>query len=198
MIKQSAFCLGAIIAVLLASVLEPVSSQWLAFDRSDIGQGQWWRLLTCHWVHLSWPHALGNVGGLVLLAVIAAGTVPNRVFVGLLLWCSGVVGLGLMLFAGDLQRYVGLSGVLHGMLMVAPFVALGYSRRMAMLFAGLVVLKVVWEQSPYYSGGAVSEMIGGRVATEAHLLGGIAGGVWLLAMAVFSPIFCRDNDHVSE
>jgi rhomboid family GlyGly-CTERM serine protease len=197
-IKQSAFCLGAIIAVLLASVLEPVSSQWLAFDRSDIGQGQWWRLLTCHWVHLSWPHALGNVGGLVLLAVIAAGTVPNRVFVGLLLWCSGVVGLGLMLFAGDLQRYVGLSGVLHGMLMVAPFVALGYSRRMAMLFAGLVVLKVVWEQSPYYSGGAVGEMIGGRVATEAHLLGGIAGGVWLLAMAVFSPIFCRDNDHVSE
>ncbi|MDO6750169.1 hypothetical protein, partial [Gilvimarinus sp. 1_MG-2023] len=60
-----------------------------------------------------------------------------------------------MLYAGDLQRYVGLSGVLHGMLMVAPFVALGYSRRMAMLFAGLVVLKVVWEQSPYYSGGAV-------------------------------------------
>ena len=191
-------CAVCVAVVLLLSALEPFSSQWLEFNRNRIDQGQWWRLLTCHWVHLSLLHAMGNIGGLALLAAITRRTVKDSVLAWLLLWCSCITGLGLILLAADLQRYVGLSGVLHGVLMVAPFLASGYSRRVALLFAGLIVVKVLWEQTPFYSDQAIMAIIGGRVETRAHLLGVIAGGIWLLAMAVWSRISRRDSPYVSE
>ena len=95
-------CAVCVAVVLLLSALEPFSSQWLEFNRNRIDQGQWWRLLTCHWVHLSLLHAMGNIGGLALLAAITRRTVKDSVLAWLLLWCSCITGLGLILLAADL------------------------------------------------------------------------------------------------
>lgn len=168
----------ATIAVL--ALLEPVSSTWLMFDRSAINSGQLWRLFSGHFVHLSPMHMFGNALGVILLGYIAGKYLNNKLGVFLLAWCVLVVGIGLYGYADYLQRYVGLSGVLHGLLLVAPFVSKFYSRRIACAFFVVIVSKVTWEQSSFYDDMAMLNMIGGRVEANAHLLGVVAGIVFLI------------------
>lgn len=169
-----------LVTIVLLMLAEPVSSQWLMFDRSAINDGQLWRLFSAHFVHLSPMHLLGNAMGVILLGYVAGRSLSNALGVTLLLWCLLVVGLGLYAFADYLERYVGLSGVLHGLILVAPFVSPFYSRRIAACFLVLIVAKVLWEQSSFYDDMAMVGMIGGRVEANAHLLGTIAGLLFLL------------------
>ena len=174
--------------VMLVVVLLPGADDLLAFDRSAIDQGQVWRLLTGHVAHLSITHALGNVGGLALLAFMVRRAMPEQQLLGLFLWCALVVGCGLYVIAPDLNRYVGLSGVLHGVLLAVPFVLSLYRGWPAWFFLALIVSKVLWEQTPFYNDQALMEVIGGRVETRAHILGMCAGGIWLVAMAMLGKL----------
>ena len=164
----------------LLTWLEPLSSGWLIYDRDLIEEGQVWRLFSAHFVHLSIPHMLGNVMGIFLLGYIAGKYLNNRLGLALLLWCVLVVGLGLYFYADYLQRYAGFSGVLHGLLLVAPCISRYYSRRVASVFLAVIVFKMAWEQSPLYDDMALFDLVGGRVEANAHLLGGGAGLIFLL------------------
>jgi rhomboid family GlyGly-CTERM serine protease len=172
--------------IVLLALAEPISSQWLMFDRDAIDEGQIWRLFSAHFVHLSAAHLLGNALGVVLLAYIAGRSLNNLIGILLLVWCLLVVGIGLYEYAGYLEYYVGLSGVLHGLLLVAPFVSTAYSRRIAVCFLLVIVSKVAWEQSSFYDDMSMVGLIGGRVEANAHLLGVIAGLLFLLAYYVYS------------
>jgi len=176
------------IVLLLLTLFEPSSSEYLMFDRELINSGEIWRLFSAHFVHLSNTHMLGNLFAVGLVGYIAGASLNNLTGVLLLLWCTLVVGLGLYFFADHLYRYVGLSGVLHGLLVVAPFVSPLYSRRIALCFLTVIVLKVVWEQSGFYDDMALVNTIGGRVETLAHLFGLLAGlfylSIWLLRKKV--------------
>jgi rhomboid family GlyGly-CTERM serine protease len=172
--------------IVLLGLAEPISSQWLMFDRDAINEGQIWRLFSAHFVHLSPAHLLGNSLGVVLLAYIAGRSLNNLIGILLLAWCVLVVGIGLYGYAVYLERYVGLSGVLHGLLLVAPFVSTFYSRRIAFCFLWVIVSKVAWEQSSYYDDMSMAGLIGGRVEANAHLLGVIAGLLFLLVYYAYS------------
>src|SRR5215831_9002883 len=51
----------------------------LSYQRAAIGQGEWWRLLTAHFVHLDAGHASLNGLGLVLMwALFARDYSPLR------------------------------------------------------------------------------------------------------------------------
>lgn len=174
-----------VLIVLIATSFEPMSSDVFMFDRQQIDNGQWWRLFSAHFLHLSNTHMLGNVLAVFLFAYISGEYLNNIQGLGLLLWCLLVVGLGLYFFADHLERYVGLSGVLHGLLLVAPFISKYYSHRVAFAFLLAILVKVGWEQSSYYDDMALVDTIGGRVETKAHLLGVIAGLCYLCAWAFF-------------
>ena len=185
-----------LVTIVLLMLAEPVSSQWLMFDRSAIDDGQLWRVLTAHFVHLSPMHLLGNAMGVILLGYVAGRSLSNALGVALLAWCLLVVGLGLYVFADYLERYVGLSGVLHGLILVAPFISPFYSRRIAACFLVLIIAKVLWEQSSFYDDMAMVGMIGGRVEANAHLLGTIAGLLFLLAYYLVGYVKGNlDNGH---
>lgn len=185
-----------LVTIVLLMLAEPVSSQWLMFDRSAIDDGQLWRVLTAHFVHLSPMHLLGNAMGVILLGYVAGRSLSSALGVTLFVWCLLVVGLGLYVFADYLERYVGLSGVLHGLILVAPFISPFYSRRIAACFLVLIVAKVLWEQSSFYDDMAMVGMIGGRVEANAHLLGTIAGLLFLLAYYLVGYVKGNlDNGH---
>ena len=166
--------------VVLLMVCEPWSSSELMFDRDLIDSGQYWRLFSAHFVHLSLPHMLGNLLGVALLAYVAGPYLNNALGASLLVWCVLWVGVGLYIYADYLERYVGLSGIQHGLILVAPFVSKYYSRKIAYCFLVLVLAKVLWEQSPWYDDMALIDTIGGRVEANAHLLGVVAGLSFLM------------------
>lgn len=175
-------CLPAIIIYLVGDPLNFL----LRYDQQLIEAGQWWRILSAHWVHLNGVHLLLNMGGMMVLWWLCQVRWVWWQELLLVLYLSLVTGLGLH-YLSDVYRYVGFSGTLHGVMMIWPLLSRYYSDKLAILFAGLIVLKVTWEQSPWYSDVLVSGMIEGRVMTDAHLYGAFA------ALPVFLFIVIRQS-----
>ncbi len=190
--------LAIILVVVLLNLFDPLSSEYLRFDRELIDAGEVWRLFGAHFVHLSTIHMLGNLLAVCLVAYIAGESLNNLTGILLLLWCVGAVGVGLYFFASDLSYYVGLSGVLHGLLVVSPFISKFYSRKIAFVFLFAVVLKVVWEQTDFYDDMALASTIGGRVEARAHLLGVLSGLMFLGSYLLWRHFLVKDKKLVKN
>src|SRR2546429_8289576 len=66
----------------------------LRFDRAAIRAGQWWRLLTDNFVHLSWWHLFLNELGVLVFVLLC----PDPLDVGV--WLRRLVLLGLGMSTG--------------------------------------------------------------------------------------------------
>lgn len=171
----------AVVAVAIAAqALDLVAT--LRYDRSAIAAGEVWRLFTGHLVHLNGMHLILNAAGLALVSGLV-GTHMRLPAWGLALAVSaGSIGAGLWLAAPGLSWYVGLSGVLHGLLTAGAIA--GLADRRERLFAGLVLVviaaKLLWEQLAGPTPGTEA-VAGGRVIVDAHLYGALGG---LIAMAL--------------
>lgn len=90
----------------------------LIFDRSAIADGEWWRLLSGHWVHSDGHHALWDITALALLGGLlepggrrrlALAAVVGSLCVAAVLWWQ----------LPELERYCGLSGMLNSLFVIA-------------------------------------------------------------------------------
>ncbi|CSB74042.1 peptidase, S54 (Rhomboid) family [Vibrio cholerae CP1047(20)] len=89
------------------------------------------------------------------------------------------LAVGVMILASDMQSYVGLSGTLHGLFAYYALNEALNGRRSSWLLVLGVIGKVAWEQW-FGASASTAELIGARVATEAHLAG-LVGGLLLAA-----------------
>lgn len=138
------------------------------FDRPAIEQGQWWRLLSAHFVHMDWQHLLFNGAALILLYLLhPTGQKPWPV----VLMAVGV-GLGLFMFAGQLQFYRGFSGVLHGLVVLAIYHA-SISKKLRIL-AFMALAAKLWFDP------LLSAELRFNVIYLAHQLGALTGGLFIL------------------
>jgi rhomboid family GlyGly-CTERM serine protease len=86
----------------------------LVYDRTAIGQGEWWRLLSGHWVHADGSHAGWDILGLLCLGLLFEARLGRLLPLALL---AGTAAVDLWLLAGSgLARYCGLSGILNALL----------------------------------------------------------------------------------
>jgi rhomboid family GlyGly-CTERM serine protease len=159
----------------------------LQYDREAIGEGQVWRLLTGHLVHLGWRHAVLNVTGLFIVAVAFRGMFERHAWMIVGLGSLAAVDIGLMTGSPELLWYVGLSGVLHGVVSAAAVGLLAQRRALGAIALGVVAIKVVHEN---WSGAApaAEAWIGGDIVVAAHLWGAIGG-----ILAAVSVIWARGH-----
>lgn len=171
-----ALALGSFIVALLGSNTESA----LRYDRAAILDGQVWRLLSGHLVHLGASHLVMNLVALALIWVLAGRLFTAWQWVLIAVICALGVGGGLLAFNTDLAWYVGLSGVLHGFLVAGCLADLRSGHRNAWLLLALVWAKLIWEQIAGPLPG--SELgAGGAVVVDAHLYGALSG---ILAAAI--------------
>lgn len=168
-------------------VIWPDANETLAFDRTLIEHSQWWRVITGHFVHLSVTHWLGNTLGVLILWRLFATYPPFPYPLLALLFCTAITGIGLYRLAPDLSLYVGFSGVLHGLLLLA-LLSLALKERHYYIIVLILMTKVGWELSPFYDPYALQGTIGGRVEVRAHALGLIAGSGFYALMTMFQRI----------
>jgi rhomboid family GlyGly-CTERM serine protease len=166
---------GIVLLIALALMLSGDSGrEWLRFDRGGIAAGEVWRLLTGHFVHLGVSHTLLNLAGLVLVWILVGRTFTWPQWLYVMAGSVAAIDLGLWFGATQLEWYVGLSGLLHGML--AAGIAGGLAGRSyeALVLAIVVAGKLAWEQlvGPLPGSEASS---GGAVIVDAHLYGVIGG-----------------------
>ncbi|MDH3400337.1 MAG: rhombosortase [Chromatiales bacterium] len=144
------------------------------FQREGLAQGQLWRLFTGHFIHLGWPHALMNLAALGLLVYLLADGLEAASLLGLIVASSLAVDAGLWFLQPELEWYVGLSGVLHG-LFAGLLILQWFCRRERYLWLILLLsVKLAWEgmTGPL---PMTADLAGGPVITIAHLYGALGG-----------------------
>jgi rhomboid family GlyGly-CTERM serine protease len=166
--------LGAI-AVAFA-LFGTAGQQALRFDRAALAAGEWWRLVTGHFVHLGTGHVLLNLAGLAVLAYIFAGAgLSPRWWLTTTLFSAAAIDAGLLALQPDLDWYVGLSGVLHGFWAAG---AIALLIRGEGWFAWLLLAALCGKLIAERAGGPseLTQLIsGGNVVTAAHLYGALGG-----------------------
>jgi len=184
-----------IILLLITAILAyfgDSARELLRYDVEMQNNGEWWRLWTANLVHTNVYHWLLNSTGLVLIWWIFHQQLKPLSWT-LLIFILAPAHLALLYWlAPELRWYVGLSGLLHGLLAAAAiFDARGHYWVGYLLLAGIIA-KVSWEMM-YGASIQVSHLIEARVATEAHLAGVIVGILLGLLWPKVKCPHCEDH-----
>jgi rhomboid family GlyGly-CTERM serine protease len=143
----------------------------LSFDREAIAAGQWWRLLSAHFVHLDPSHAALNSLGLVLMwALFARDYSPWR---WAAIYCGSAIAVSVGLWYGnpELRWYVGASGALHGVMTAGTIAHLRRRDLDGWILAIFIVGKLAYEQLA----GALPFAGTAHTIVDAHLYGALGG-----------------------
>lgn len=168
----------------------------LAYRRVEIADGEYWRLLTGNLLHTNAWHLLMNLAGLWVIVLLYHTHYRLMHFSILFTVCCLLQGVGLYLFYPGLIGYVGLSGMLHGLFTYGAIkdITIGVKSGYLLLFG--VIIKVVHEQV-YGASQEVTEMIGARVATEAHLVG-VISGIFIFILVYAISVLCKQRDKTAD
>jgi rhomboid family GlyGly-CTERM serine protease len=192
---QSRFSLRPISLIVAVSIVAMTAFQampvpWrnaIRYDRAAIGTGETWRLVTGHFVHLGWGHLALNMAGLALGTWLFGADRSPVQWVTATILSAVACGAGLWLFSPSVGWCVGLSGVLHGLMVVGFGGWMLAGDRWAAGLLAIVVAKMTWEQI----GGGMpweSALAGGPVITDAHVWGATGGALFLAGDSVWKRL----------
>ncbi len=156
----------------------------LEYRRAWLGEAPW-RLLSAHWVHLSWPHALVNALALGLIAEVFSPWLSGRRLLSLLVGASLFISVTLYFAWPSIAWYRGLSGALNAAFVAGCVLWLASPRRYgrllpALLLAGVAIKNLI--ERSWTDHLPVADWLGGQVVPQAHLAGalfGLAAGLLL-------------------
>jgi rhomboid family GlyGly-CTERM serine protease len=176
--------LGVCALLALPEIVGEPARQALSFDRGALADGQWWRLLTAHFVHLDAEHAFLNGLGFVLMwALFARDYSPWR---WAAIYCGSALAVSVGLWFGnpELQWYVGASGALHGVMTAGTIAHLRRRDLDGWILAVFIVIKLAYEQ---YA-GALPFAGSTNTIVDAHLYGAVGGVVLGLLLTRREPL----------
>lgn len=171
--------------MLTLTALENPLLPLLSLDPAKVSTGEYWRLLTANLVHFGWLHTLMNAVALLLCVLAFFTEYSLKKFSLLLLWCCAIVGIGIYCFNPEYSPYAGLSGAIHGLIVAGLLQTRAYPIWIRVVALGLVIAKLVQENSADYEATDLQALLPVTVAVESHLYGAVAGLVfvatgWLL------------------
>jgi rhomboid family GlyGly-CTERM serine protease len=181
--SRAAWLVGlTVVGLVLLSLGGESWREALRYERAAVLHGEYWRLVTGHLVHGNTQHLLLNVLGLGVIAALfpRAFSLSGWLFVAAL--SVAVIDVGFVLWEPQLEWYVGLSGVLHGMLAAGAVAWWRHeSKAFALALTAILIGKLAWEQWH----GALPLSGDMPVIVDAHLYGAIggalaAGALWAL------------------
>ena len=178
-LQQHIFPIAIAFITIFVALAGPEVQQGLRYERSSIFAGEVWRLFTAHFVHLGWGHLLMNLAALGLIWGLAGRTL--RVSAWLVISITSIlsVSVGLFMLNPELAWYVGLSGMLHGLLLAGIIANLAAGHRLEIILLLILCGKVAWEQI-YGPLPGSAEFAGGAVVVDAHFYGLVGGLVGVL------------------
>jgi len=166
-----AIIIGVSIVIMLGG--EP-GKELLRYDRVWIGQGEAWRFLTGHFTHLSWSHLALNSAGLLLIWFLIGQSYGFLGWIQVTLVTVATSDVAFWFLNPELYWYVGMSGLLHGLLVAGIITRLRTLDIETGVLLLLLIAKIGFEQfnGPLPGSEGTS---GGPVVVDAHLYGALGG-----------------------
>ncbi|MDX2320538.1 MAG: rhombosortase [Moritella sp.] len=146
----------------------------LDYNRELILNGEYWRLLTGNFNHTNIYHLTLNLTALAVIAGLHYRYYSGVAYTSLILLLSIGVGAGILWLSPSTQLYVGLSGVLHGMIIVGAILDITKHYYSGYILIIGTIIKVLNEQL-FNSPIEMSQLIEATVLTDAHLYGLVTG-----------------------
>ncbi|MGI1677322.1 MAG: rhombosortase [Cellvibrionaceae bacterium] len=171
----------AITCLALAAANQHLDSV-LAFDRTAIEQGEWWRIITANFLQLNWKHLALNLAGIIGIWFIFWGEFTKR-WELLFLLISVISTTALLFFLSpNVKHYVGLSGALHGIFIAFCIASIRQHSTLSAIGIIGISIKLLNEQF-LSSNSLIEQFIESSVIIDSHLWGAfggfIAGGIYL-------------------
>ncbi|MCW8994351.1 MAG: rhombosortase [Psychromonas sp.] len=169
----------ALIILLTAVIylLEPQTSQLLAYYHTGIAQFELWRLITATFCHSNFNHLLMNLFGLVITLALFIDTFKLIKIFPIVIFNSIFISCTLFFFEPQVIWYVGLSGVLHGLFSYGVCADIANKDRWGYLLGSGFIIKIIYEQI-YGAAQSTIDLINAPVLVNAHLYGALAGIVF--------------------
>ena len=147
-----------------------------AYNRDAIANGEYWRLITGHFIHLNNAHLLLNMLGVGLVLMLFDNVLAIWQWLVVLLASAFIISVLMYFNLPQVQGYVGLSGVIHGLYVLATMQLLAQpkERNFALILAVMVTLKLLTENGVQGT-SFTANLIGGHVLLPAHLYGAEVG-----------------------
>ncbi|MGJ8680192.1 rhombosortase [Paraglaciecola sp.] len=177
------------LVAIICWIFEPSSHEYLPYELNPILEGEWWRVITGHFLHTNSVHLALNLLGVILLWALHGQYYGYQSLWTVIILCLGT-SFGIFMFSKHLVWYVGLSGILHGLFIVGAYKDVMYRIKTGWLLLIAVWLKVIHEQIMGPSKD-VSSLIEANVAIDAHLSGTVSGSVIVMGLFIFKHILKR-------
>jgi len=162
-----------LLIALLLIVLQGLGPALLRYDPRAIASGELWRLISGHLVHANLRHLLLNLVGLWLCQALTGVRWRLWQWCWRILFLALAISLAFWFWQPRIQGYVGFSGVLFGLYLLAAAESFSRQALVSSLLVGLLLVKILLEQFSSVkidSGG----WIGVPVLVDAHLYGFLA------------------------
>jgi rhomboid family GlyGly-CTERM serine protease len=150
------------------------------FIPSAVKHGQWWRLFTHPFVHVTWYHLLLDAGAFfILYADLKKKSLPIKMFC--LIACAGTSLAAALMFSPLIKSLglCGLSGSAHGLMALSGLEMIkdGKNKRIGLVSFMVVLIKSIYE---LLSGTVVFDFMHmglcGTPVAACHF-GGVVGGI---------------------
>lgn len=172
--KKAYFPAALICISIFFLLLEHDGVSWWSYDRTAISSGQLWRLFTSHLIHAGANHLVLNMAGLMIVFLFFGHLYTGHRWLLNLTVCMAGVSLGLFFLNPRIEWYVGMSGVLHGLMIIGAVAAINSKWRFGYLCLFVVSLKLAFEQLNGPSPDTMN-FIGMPVIADSHLYGAVVG-----------------------
>lgn len=172
--------LGLVATLVFAQAVPGVADQ-LVYDRAAVLAGEWWRIVTGHFVHYSWAHLTNNLMALVPPAWLIE-TRYRRDGLPLLLGASAAIGIALLIGEPGIAEFRGASGVAFALLGYVGLRGLHENRRwraVSAVFLAILAVKLAadaagwhvqdWQQNEGFVPLILSHLVGAAVGIAAYL-----------------------------
>ena len=175
--------LTVVIISLIAFIFDNSLSDSLVYQRILVNQGELWRVFSGHFFHTNGFHFLLNGAAVIMLWALHGHFYTIKTYSFIFIVSAITCAIGIHWFSLDINQYVGLSGVLHGLFIWGAIEDIKAKERTGYLLLLGILFKIAHEQF-YGASEDVASLIGANVAINAHLWGAIGGVVAILMLKI--------------